>query len=234
MSGANSQQAATAAERFAAAHKALLADGDIQFSMQRVVPPPGPPAWFKHLQDWLRHLLRPVGRFLRWVSSFMPDWPFARIILWTLIALLIAALVWIVVDRIRYGEWRLPRRRKAQAVAVDPEAEEWTPDAAPVRAWLQEADALAARGDYAEAVHHLLQRSIEDIERRRPRLVRPALTSRDIAATDAIPGGARALFAGIARLVERSLFGGSPVSQADWTEARTTYADFVAARSWAR
>src|SRR3546814_12270255 len=55
---------------------------------------------------------------------------------------------------------------------------------------------LAASGHYAEAVHLLLRRSIEEIERRRPHLVRPALTSRDIADSAAIPLDARRVFSG--------------------------------------
>jgi hypothetical protein len=102
----------------------------------------------------------------------------------------------------------------------------------PVRSWLDEADALAAQGKFAEAIHHLLFRSIEDISSRRPNLVRPALTSREIAASRAIPSRAGELFASIARLVERSLFGGRAVGEGDWLEARTAYADFALAKAW--
>ena len=102
----------------------------------------------------------------------------------------------------------------------------------PVRSWLEEADALAAQGKYAEAIHHLLFRSIEDISNRRPNVVRPALTSREIAASRAIPSRAAELFAGIARLVERSLFGGRTVGETDWVEARGAYTDFALAKAW--
>ena len=132
-----------------------------------------------------------------------------------------------------------PGRRVAAAaapprsVAVPVEEEEsWAPEAAPARSWLREADALAAQGRYAEAVHHLLFRSIEDIGRRRPRLVRPALTSRELAAAEALPPPARSLFARIAGLVERSLFGGRPVEAGDWTAARSAYADLVLPGTW--
>jgi hypothetical protein len=110
--------------------------------------------------------------------------------------------------------------------------EAWAPEAAPARAWLNEADAMARQGRFAEAVHHLLTRSIEDIARRRPRLVRPALTSRELAAATDIPPSARDLFAGIARLVEKSLFGGRPVSAEDWETARAAYADFALPGTW--
>ena len=71
---------------------------------------------------------------------------------------------------------------------------------------LGEADALAAEGLYSEAARLLLYRSIEDIDDKRPDLVRPALTSRDIGALSDIPGRPRSAFARIAMMVERSLF----------------------------
>ena len=39
-------------------------------------------------------MLQPVGRFLGWLTSFMPDAPYARIFLWTVIAIAAAALLW--------------------------------------------------------------------------------------------------------------------------------------------
>ncbi|HEX4737531.1 MAG TPA: DUF4129 domain-containing protein [Allosphingosinicella sp.] len=174
-----------------------------------------------------------MGRFLDWIGSFMPSAPYARILLWTVLVIAALALIFMVVERIRLGRWRLPWRRRATGVDAGAEEEaQWAPEAAPARSWLQEADALAARGLYAEAVHHLLFRSVEDIARRRPRVVRPALTSRELAAAEAIPAAARDLFARIARLVERSLFGGRPVAEPDWSAARAAYADFVLPGSW--
>ncbi|HLL31408.1 MAG TPA: DUF4129 domain-containing protein, partial [Allosphingosinicella sp.] len=152
--------------------------------------------------------------------------------LWTVLALAASAFAWMVYRRIRDGEWRLPRRRRAEQVEAEAEEEAWAPEAAPARSWLREADALAAQGRYAEAVHHLLFRSIEDIGRRRPRLVRPALTSRELAAAEALPVPARSLFSRIAGLVERSLFGGRAVGADDWTEARAAYADLVTPGAW--
>ena len=148
-----------------------------------------------------------------------------------MLALAVAAFAYMVYVRVRYDEWRWPRHRRLIAVDVE-EEETWAPEAAPARAWLREADALAAEGRYAEAVHHLLFRSIEDIGRRRPRLVRPALTSRELAAAEALPPPARSLFARIAGLVEHSLFGGRPVEAGDWTAARAAYADLVLPGTW--
>jgi hypothetical protein len=226
------KDAAGAADGLAAAHDALKADSTIQFTLQPAPPPPQPPKWLSDLAEWLSEVFRPVGRFFQWIGSFMPDAPYARILLWTVLALAVLGFAIMVYRRIKDGEWSLPRRRGGAAVAPGTEEESWSPEAAPARSWLREADALAAQGRYAEAVHHLLFRSIEDIGRRRPRLVRPALTSRELAAADSLPPPARSLFARIAALVEQSLFGGRPVEAADWTAARTAYADLVLPGTW--
>jgi hypothetical protein len=231
VAGAAQAQAADAA-RLEAAHRALRADPDIQFRLERAEPPK-PPEWLVELLKWLGQKLRPVGRFFRWIDSFLPDAPWARIILWTVIALAAAALLLIVWRGLREGRWEWPfRRRRPVSAATAADEEGWMPEEAPARSWLEEADALAAQGRYAEAIHHLLLRSVEDIARRRPRLVRPALTSRELAAAGAIPAAARDLFAGIAGMVERSLFGGRAVDAGDWDAARGAYADFVLPRAW--
>ena len=151
--------------------------------------------------------------------------------MWTVLAIAALALAWAIYNRLKYGEWKLtlPRRAKPADLAHDAE---WLPDEHPAREWLAEADALARDGKFAEAIHHLLFRSIEDISNRRPQLVRPALTSREIAGANAIPARARELFASIARMVERSLFGGRPVGESDWVQARSAYSDFAVAGAW--
>lgn len=224
--------AAEARARLDAAYAQLGADGAIQFDLPPVKPPPPPPAWLKAFGEWLGDLLAPVGRFLRWLFSWMPDAPYARIILWAMIAGLVAAIGWIVYERFRHGVWRLPRWRHPATGEAVVEGE-WDATGTPARAWLREADHLAEEGRFAEAVHHLLMRSIEDIGRRRPQLLKPALTSRDIARAHMIPPGPRDLFAGIAAVVERSLFGGRVVDADDWSRCRAAYADFAAGRSWA-
>jgi len=219
------------ADRFAAAHAALKADSSVQFNLAAPPPDPETPSWLKAFLKWLEHALEPVGRFLKWIGSFMPDAPMARIFLWSVLALALCALLWAIYERVKSGEWRLPALRRARP--AQPEIEdEWIPEASPAREWLEEADALAEQGRYAEAIHHLLFRSIEDISRKRPELVRPALTSREIGSADAIPASARDLFVGIVRLVERSLFGGRDVDRDDWTNARAAYADFALPRAW--
>jgi len=222
-----------ASERFAAAHRALRANPDIQFDLRRAEPPRQPPAWLVHFLQWLGKILKPIGRFFDWLGSFMPDAPYARILLWSVIIAACAALAWMIWTRFQDGAWRLPRwTKRARTAAQDSEDEQWQPDAAPVRAWLEEADVLAGEGRFAEAAHHLLIRSVEDIGRRRPGLVQPAITSRDLARAPTVPPRARQLFSGIAAVVERSLFGGRAVGADDWAECRSAYADFARTAAW--
>jgi hypothetical protein len=206
-------------------------DGSIQFNLAPQPQSAKPPAWVEDFFRWLGKILEPVGRFLSWIGSFFPDAAYARFLLWTVIAIGAAALLWAIYNRVRYGEWRLrlPRFESPEDVAIE---EEWAPEAAGARSWLEEADALAREGRFAEAIHHLLFRSVEDIANRRPALVRPALTSRELAASQVIPMRARELFAAIARVVERSLFGGRPVNEGDWLQARDAYSDFALPAAW--
>jgi hypothetical protein len=202
----------------------------VQFDLAPAPPPPQAPAWLRTLGHWIADLFRPLGRAIDWLTSQMPDAPYARILLWTVLVIAALALAWLLVQRWRTGEWRWPHWRRAEPEALG--EEDWQPAEAPVRAWPEEADALAARGQFAEAVHHLLRRSIDDIAWRRPQLVRPALTSRDIASTDGIPAAARSLFKPIVAIVECSLFGGRPVSAQEWSATREAYAEFALPQAW--
>ncbi|TJW78229.1 MAG: DUF4129 domain-containing protein, partial [Mesorhizobium sp.] len=125
--------------------------------------------------------------------------------------------------------WRLPWQRAQR----ETEAEEaWRPDAGAAQILLSEADALAARGDYDEAVHLLLRRSVADIAGRLPDFLRPSLTARDIAAAASVPAKARTAFTEIARIVEAALFARRPVGAEGWRQARGAYERFVFRDAW--
>ena len=205
------EQTATAGATFARAHARLLADRSIQFDLPGMAPP-RIPSWLKTLA----HLFEAIAPALRYVF-------------WGGLILLGVVILFVAARRIRSGTWRWPWRKAEE----DEAGEEWRPAEAAARALLADADALAAQGRHAEAVHLLLQRSIEDIGGRRPGFVRPSLTSRDIAAAQALPPSARTAFAHITAVVERSLFGRAGVDREAWTVCRGAYADFAAAESWA-
>lgn len=195
--------------QIAEAHGRLIADTSIQFELKQVEPPPPRPDWLLELQRMLE-----------------AAWPVLRVLIWAALAALVLWLLYHLFLRIRDGEWRW--RRKGD---VTPD-ERWRPDEAPARQLLAEADALAAAGRFSEAARLLLHRSVEDIQKRQPDLLRPALTSRDIAALPAIPEQPRGAFARIAALVERGLFARIDLGEGDWRDCRTAYEDFAFAGGW--
>ena len=188
---------------FAEAHRQLLADPTIQFDLPQPDPPPQMPGW-----------LGALG-------------PVLQVLFWIAIAGFVLFMLYLLVQRLSGRDWSW--RRRADEDAPD---ESWRPEAGEARELLGEADALAAKGLYSEAARLILYRSIEDIDDKRPDLVRPALTSRDICGLDAIPGRPRSAFARIAALVERSLFAGRPLAATDWSDCRAAYEEFAFAEGW--
>ncbi|MEO1553259.1 MAG: hypothetical protein AAFR82_04945 [Pseudomonadota bacterium] len=107
------------------------------------------------------------------------------------------------------------------------------PEARRARALLEDADALAAEGRYAEAVHLLLFRSIEDIQEKKSGVIGRSLTAREIGALGILPNLIRETLLPIIRIVERSFFGGQAVTEAGWREARQSYETFAFGEVWA-
>jgi hypothetical protein len=101
-----------------------------------------------------------------------------------------------------------------------------------IHALLSDADRLAGEGRYAEAIHLLLFRSIEDIDAKRPHAVKPALTSRDILELQALPSAARRALSRLVTTVEWSFFGGRPVDATDFSACRRAYEEFAFPESW--
>ncbi|PCD03711.1 hypothetical protein COC42_05000 [Sphingomonas spermidinifaciens] len=194
-----------------AAHARVRADPSIQFDFPwRAVDARQP------TPEWLRALGAALDRFF---SALGPFW---QIVFWVLVALIVAVLVASFFPPVR--DWLRDRFRRQRPAAVEAE---WRPAPATARALLDEAEALAAAGRFEAAVQLLLHRSIEDIERWRHGLVRPARTSRDLAAEPAIPERARGVFARLVELTERGIFARRPLGPADWDAAREAYRAFA-------
>lgn len=140
-------------------------------------------------------------------------------------------ILYLTVPAVREFIDRLLARWRTQ---TDDDANEqtWRPDEGAARNLLADADAMAADGRFAEAVHLLLGHSVIDIDRRRPDLLRPALTARAIALLDDLPGAARTAFAQIAAIVERSLWARQAIESSDWAAARAAYTDFAFGQHW--
>jgi len=82
-------------------------------------------------------------------------------------------------------------------------------------------------GRYGEAVHTLLFRSIQDIDRNRPNVVRRSLTSREIGSLPVLTPEAQKAFSTIAGVSELAHFGGVSVNKAGFETARKAYADLT-------
>lgn len=196
------------------AWRSVRDDPDIQFA-------PIEPPEQRELPEWLAA----IGDFFVWLfgfvaRAFVGAWP---VLQWVLVAVGAILLVLLIARLVGLPVFRM---RDATAKTEG----EPTIDPAQARALLEDADALAAKGLYGEAVRLLLARSIGQIAARRPDLVHPSSTARELARLDALPEAARTAFAAIARAVERALFALEDLAEPDWRAARTAYAEFVQER----
>jgi hypothetical protein len=195
---------------FEAAHRRLITHHELQFDFTPYAPPKQSPP-----PGWLTELAR----------LFKLAAPVLQVVFWVGVAALVVLILYLVGRELGFIRWG--KRQKLAGVDF-----QYQPDADTARALLADADALAAQGRFAEAMHVLLQRSIEDMRMRRPRALAPSLTSRDIAALPALPEPVRPAFAAMAGLVERSLFGGRPVGSSDFASARQSYEAFAFPEAW--
>jgi hypothetical protein len=193
-----------------------MSDHALQFSFTPAPPKPNfvEPEWMKVLGRW-------IGGAVKFLT------PYAIDLFWMGVGAAIVAVLYLILREIMGSRWPFRRKRTVRVKPAD-----WRPDPFRAKALLADADRLAAEGRYDEAAHVLLFRSIDDIEDRRPRLVRPALTARDIGALDALPPAAREAFGVVAAAVERSLFGGRTLDASTFAEARAAYQAFAFGESW--
>lgn len=181
--------------------------------------------------EFPEHKVEPPPQWMLDLSSFFnTNRNGVRILIYGLIALLALYVLYRLFPPFRDFVDRSLGRMRAQKESET--EEDWTPQASVAIGLLAEADQLATQGRYAEAVHLLLGRSIEDIGRRRPQLLKPALTARDIAQSPDLPEAARGAFTTIANVVELSHFGRRPVNANGWQQCRDAYSRFALRESW--
>lgn len=189
----------------------VRADETIQYQPLPRPEAPETPGWLTSLMQFLYDLFSPIG------AAFGGAWPVVK---WLLIvggAALLLYLLW-----------------KLLAPVLDlgggkrgPIEAEWAPSEDEALALLEDADRLAAAGQYDAATHLLLKRSVGQIADARPGLVEPSSTARELAALPALPVAARSAFGTIADRVERSLFALRRLGEEDWQAARSAYAQFA-------
>lgn len=196
----------TAEQKLALAHQALLKTRGLQFDFAGVQPPKP--------QPWLE----PFLKFLAVVG------PVLQYVFWGGLIVGAALILYFILRELVPERWF----RKSIKVGVT----DWRPEPAQARALLDEAEGLAAKGRFEEAIHLLLFRSIDDLSIRRPGVVTPAFTSRDIADLAVLPAEPRAAFGRLAQAVERSFFGGRPAGAEAFGAARQDYEAFAFDGGW--
>lgn len=200
----------TSPETLHRAHEALLRQKDLQLNFPRYELPEIP-KWFVNLVHWFEKA-GPAFQILYWVAG--------------------ATALLVLLFFLTRFLWRLKRPEHATIQDIRSAMAEWRPTEAQAHALLADADNLAGEGEYAEAVHLLLLRSIEDLEEFRPRVVKRSYTAREIEQLSAIPHTVRTAFAGITQVVEKSRYGGYEVTALDYANCRVEYEHFAFPQSW--
>lgn len=198
-------------------HARLLGENGLQFDFTTIALPRPLPE-----PEWLKTLARVVGK---WIVAALPV---LKVLFW--VGVVVAVLIIALLIAREVFDIRLGARRKASAPRAAPA--DWRPEVWKARALLEDADRIAASGDYDRAARLILHRGIEDIEARRPRLIRPALTARDIATLEGVPTRAREAFTMIARAVEASWFGARTLGAEDFARCRQAYETFAFPEIW--
>jgi hypothetical protein len=192
-----------------AAWRGLLSHRDIQFDFPDSPAIPPTPLWLRHLLEFIdRHAV-----WFKWGG-------------WILLGAAVLTIGYFLVRHLLQRGFSQADNFPLRPVPA------WQPTAEQARLLLRDADALAAQGRFEDAAHLLLLVAIQEIGDRRPGLVLPALTSREIATLDALSAQARQIFSHIALVVESCIFGGRTLAADDYAEVRRTFEQFTVPHTW--
>ena len=192
------------------AYRAVKRNEAYQYDLAEAIPRK-PPTAFE----------RAIGRFLNAIAKILV--PILEIIFYIGIGILAAGAVYLIGRAVYETRFAKPAIKKTE----EPEIPLYQPAQAQARILLDEVDKLAAEGRYGEAVHTLLFRSIQDIDRNRPNVVRRSLTAREIGSLSVLTPEARTAFSTIAGVSELAHFGGVSVNQIGFETARRAYTDLT-------
>lgn len=117
----------------------------------------------------------------------------------------------------------------ADAPTADDPRDERAARTALVERPLGDADQLAARGEYAEAIHTLLLRTLQELAAGAAVKIERAHTSREILSQVPLRADAHAALATLIGTVETTHFGDEPASADDWARCRGQYQTFATA-----
>ncbi|MCE9571548.1 MAG: hypothetical protein K8W52_00180 [Deltaproteobacteria bacterium] len=146
-----------------------------------------------------------------------------NLLMWGLLVVgSILVAFWLSSELVRYGG------EDAELGAEDPDGAAPI-DLAVIERPLGDAEELAARGDYADAIHTLLLRTLVELVRSSAVRVGPALTSREILARVPLQADAREALAGLITAVEVTHFGDDIATVADYHRCREQFQRFASA-----
>lgn len=192
------------------AYRAIKRDEDYQFKLADPIPRKPPSAFEK----WLGSVLEAIFKVLAPILEFA---------FYIGLGALVFGAIYLIGRAVYETRFAKPKTEKAE----EPIIPLYQPAEAQARILLDEIDRLAAEGRYGEAVHTLLFRSIQDIDRNRPNVVRRSLTAREIGGLSVLTVEARTAFSTIAGVSELAHFGGVSVNKAGFETARQAYAELT-------
>ncbi len=140
----------------------------------------------------------------------------ARLLLWGAVILGVAVTIWSLRDSLPAFS-RSRRIRAADLPAGSSDA------SARMNEAQVEADDLASRGHYGEAMHVLLLNSLAEIKLRLGTSFAVSLTSREILRKVSLPQAGSGALGAIVRSVEQTYFGGRPAGQQDYLGCRQEF-----------
>lgn len=152
---------------------------------------------------------------LSWLN-FLSD--FAVIILWTAVFIIVTVIAVVV-----YNNLRSSRRFRGPDHAKQAGDDALATVAVRMDKAQGEADELASRGSFAEAMHVLLLQSVTELRRRLDVSIAASLTSREILHRIGLFPEGRAMFADIIHRVEISYFGAYQPDQEDYLACRHSF-----------
>jgi len=202
------------AENFSSAFRKLKRNDSLQFDFTTAEPPAETPQWLKNLFE--NGFFKALGGFFQFLGHTL------TILFWVGVGMALMGFLYLIATTLMAA-----RFNRSETLEADKPVPLYQPEQSQARILLAEIDALAAQGKYAEAVHTLLFRSIQDIDANRPNIIRRSLTSREIGELDILTAESRSVFSNIASIVERSFFGGQEIGQADFDVARAAYAELA-------
>jgi len=144
-------------------------------------------------------------------------------VMWGVVIVMVALMLfWLASELLKYGG-------DETQLADEPKPSESMVDMRVIERPLGDAEELAKRGEYGEAIHTLLLRTLQELVRSASVRVAPAMTSREILARVPLLADARDALSGLITAVELTHFGESEATLDDYVRCRDQFQRFAAA-----